>query len=340
MSPRLIIVRILFAVALCVGAGSASAGIFGDGDPTNGVEDDRRTVSEGQGERPGDEWFRSGGTIHCDGAVRGSASILDLGALGVRHQGVVIATAAHVLYDLERRQPWAQCSFQFLGLGALPGYAAPLRGHRLLLGDFDPGADPAAVSRGRGDWAFAWLGPEWRAPGQAIGLVPLSAARVLGEGSDINHELGLLAWHRAAGEMSVASGCRVMESGPDDIGGGAWAGQLLDDCDSGDGASGGGLVVVAEGRSAILAIRGGAHWSREVWPPARFPEGPPVGARWSPDRYSNYARALDDDLLQRLIRWANGLESGGGEATAAALVTPVDRALTSDRGGKTNVTSE
>ncbi len=140
--------------------------------------------------------------------------------------------------------------------------------------------------------------------------------------------------------MSVASGCRVMVSGPGDIGGGAWAGQLLDDCDSGDGASGGGLVMIASGRPALLAIRGGAHWSREMWPPSRFPAGPPDGARWSPERYSNYARAIDDDLLDRLIRWANGLEPRGSEAQAAARHHSAEPLSTIKFGGKTTEMSE
>ncbi len=339
MIRRSVLAASLYALGFFLGVGPVCAGIFGDGDPANGVEDDRRTVSQGQGERPGDDWYRSGGTIHCDGAVRGSATILDLGSLGVRHRGVVIATAAHVLYDLEKRERWEQCRFQYLGLGALPGYAAPLRARRLLEGEFDPGADPASVTQGGGDWAFAWLGPEWRAPGAAAGMVPVSAASALGD--DVNQEsLGLLAWHRGAGEMSVASGCRVMVSGPGDIGGGAWAGQLLDDCDSGDGASGGGLVMIASGRPALLAIRGGAHWSREMWPPSRFPAGPPDGARWSPERYSNYARAIDDDLLDRLIRWANGLEPRGSEAQAAARHHPAEQLSTIKLGGKTTEMSE
>lgn len=290
---------VLNPAALTTGA----AGVFGDGDPTNGVEDDRRTVSDGPVPSWADSWYRSGGTVVCDGAVRGSATLLATPPDRMHAGGKVIATAAHVLYDLERLRPWAECAFHYLGLGALPGHRAPLRRDRMLLGAFDPASDPAAPDRGAGDWAFAWLGPSWQPPFPAAGLQPAAAEHAV-----TGHALlGLLAWHSAAGEMSVSAGCRAVFSRADDLGGGAWAAQLLDDCDSGVGASGGGMVVAGVDGPRLVAIRGGQHWDPSAWPEPQWPRGPPAGTRWDPARFTNYARAFDDRLLGRLTEWLDTL---------------------------------
>ncbi len=283
-------------VAQCV-AVSVSAGVFGDGDPANGVEDDRRGVSDGSPVASANRWYRSAGTVVCDGKVRGSATLLDLADLAPAEQGTVIATAAHVFFDLQTGQPWSSCAFHYLGLGQVPGYQASIDPDRLVHGSYDPASDPALPTHGAGDWAFAWLDRRWSPPDGALGLAP--AAPLPDEVSE--GRLGLVAWDRGRGEVSVTTGCGAVASGPDDLGGGGWAGQLLDDCDSEEGASGGGLVVVRDGRSLLVGIRGGSHWDRQAWPPERHPAGPPPGSRWDPRRHTNYARAFDHDLLARLI---------------------------------------
>jgi len=292
----------LLCLLLCLTA-PAAAGVFGDGDPANGPEDDRRGISDGQGEAPGNEWFRSAGTITATAPCGGSATLLDLRALAPDQAGAVVVTAAHVLYDLDRGQPWTNCAFHHLGLGQLPGYQAPLRRDRTLAGAFDPAADPSAADSGKEDWAFTWLGPDWRPPGGAPGLVPATALSV----ADGTGRLGLVAWDRRRGEVSVALGCRAIFSGPGDLGGGAWPGQLLDDCDSDTGASGGAIVVGRGSRSLLIGIRGGTHWDRERWPADGFPAGPPDGTRWDPARHTNYARALDQRMLEELGAWLRRL---------------------------------
>lgn len=304
MSPLVRFRLILLAIAVNTGTATAVAGVFGDGDPANGVEDDRRTVSEGSALPWADSWYRSGGTVVCDGAVRGSATLLASRSDRLPIEGMVIATAAHVLYDLKRLRRWEQCAFHYLGLGALPGHRAVLRRDRMLVGDFDPASDPASPHRGVNDWAFAWLGPAWRPPFGQAGLEPVSAEGiVLGKAL-----LGLLAWHGDAGEISVSAGCGAVFSGPGDLGGGVWASQLLDDCDSGVGASGGGMVVAHGDGPRLVAIRGGQHWDSAAWPAERWPQGPPPGARWDPKRFTNYARAFDDPLLTRLAEWLASLK--------------------------------
>ncbi len=293
----------LLAVLSAVLAGAATAGVFGDGEPGNGPEDDRRGLSQGVGGGHGHDWYRSAGVVHCDGAIRGSATLLDLDALTPAPSGRVIATAAHVLFDLDAGRPWQRCDFHYMALGQLPGYTAELRTDWTLKGDFDPVADPSAAGSGRGDWALVWLGPEWRAPEGARGLAPLPVARV----ADGQGDLGLIAWNRSRGEISVTTGCRAVLSSKQDIGGGAWPGQLLDDCDSDAGASGGALVTHRDGADWLIAIRGGAHWDRERWPADRWPEGPPPGGRWDIQAHTNYARAIDPDLVAQVSAWLTSL---------------------------------
>ncbi len=91
-----------------------------------------------------------------------------------------------------------------------------------------------------------------------------------------------------------------MESNDDDIGGGAWQGQLLDDCDSGDGASGGGIVAVIEQNYILIGIRNGSHWSRKAYPDDGYPTGPPPGSVWNRHSNSNFGRAIDAYLLHEI----------------------------------------
>ncbi len=278
------------------------AGVFGDGDPDNGPEDDRRSISVGGYPPPTADWYRGSGTLVCDGEVRGSATLLDVTALAPDLAGVVLATAAHVLYDLQQGTPWNECRFAFMGLAELPGYTAPLTRSHQLLGGFRPAAMPSDPEQGGGDWAFFWLGPDWEPPppwfGFPPGRLPGGAPADTRRGS-----LGLVAWDQTKGEVSVTSGCQGVHSVTTDIGGGAWSGQLLDDCDSGLGASGGGVIIHDGARSHLFAIRGGSHWDPDLWPPAQFPHGPPPGTPWNPNSFTNYARALDESILITLARW-------------------------------------
>lgn len=312
--PSANLVAALSGLFLLAAGSFATAGVFGDGEPANGPEDDRRGISEGADGDAVHDWFRSAGTIHCDGAIRGSATLVDLRDFGPGPGGRIILTAAHLFYDLDTGRPWEACRFHYLGLGALPGYQVNIDRHQVLAGEFDPAADVSSPVEGAGDWAFAWLGPDWQPPGDAQGL-PLAPARAVADTGGI---LGLVAWDRHRKQVSVAAGCTAVFSAPGDLGGGAWPGQLLDDCDSDDGASGGALVSRWGARDRIIAVRGGAHWDQETWPPARYPQGPPAGYAWDTRVHTNFARAIDEALLGRLADWLAGLVSA--PATGQGMV--------------------
>jgi hypothetical protein len=295
-----------------LGTGSVSAGVFGDGDPSNGDEDDRRSLSEGAVVAGVSDWYRSGGAIFCDGAIRGSATLVDLGGLEPRRGGAVIATAAHVFLDLATGEPWTNCEYRHQGLGELPGYQVPLEERFILKGSFDLRKNPGEPDNVSGDWAFAWLGRDWAQPGGGEGLA-LADVHSAANGRGL---LGVLAWDPERGELTLATGCRAVLSRAHDLSGDTHGRQLLDDCDSGTGSSGGALILSHGGEARLVGIRGGQHWDVDRWPPDRFPEGPPIGFPWDPGLHTNYARAVDAGLLETLRTWWAGLETGEGGAVA------------------------
>lgn len=290
----LLVPVLLWAVSLPL-----PANVFGDGDPLNGPEDDRSALerdSDSSGLNAG--WPMSGGTLFCDGEIRGSAMLIEPAGVPANVGGVFIATAAHVLYDLETQSLWEQCDFHFMGLGALAGYRTLLDQRWVRSGRFMPGADRHSATFGEHDWAFAWLPAAWpyaverRLSPARLPLLP--AAELAGQGAE-ELRFELVAWNRKDRRMSISRPCQVVDSGPADIGGGQWAGQLLDNCDSGSGASGGGLLAVLDKRRYLIGVRSGSHWD-----PAHYPDGPPAGARWDVTSNTNFARAMDVRLMREL----------------------------------------
>ncbi len=294
---------LVLALVLALGAADGVAGVFGDGDPSNGDEDDRRTLSEGAAMAGLSDWYRSGGTIFCDGAVRGSATLVDLSGFTPRREGAVIATSAHVLVDLDTGRAWSHCEYRHQGLGELPGYRATLQDRFTLKGSFDLARKPGEPENVHGDWAFVWLGQDWPMPVGARGLVMADVRRT----ADGNGLLGALAWDPGRSQLTLAAGCRAVLSRAEDLSGDAGGRQLLDDCDSGTGSSGGALILAHQGDPRLVGIRGGQHWDVERWPLERFPDGPPTGQPWDPAVHTNYARAVDRELLMTLAQWWSGL---------------------------------
>lgn len=298
--------RCCLAGALALGLGwshqPANAVVFGDGDSANGPEDDRMELAKASrwsGAGQPSSWPQSAGTIYCAGQVRGSALVLEPAAPQATDQaanpdgsgeGVAfILTAAHVLLDPATGSPFAACEFHFMGLGAIPGYQVSLDPEWIRSGDFDASAPRASAAFGRHDWAFIYL-PRGRTAGARPGRWPLrDAAEFLGR-PDVRFHL--VAWARETGRIAVSGPCRVVMSGQADIGRGGWRGHLLDDCDSTEGASGGGLLASTAEGTYLIGIRLGSHHD-----PVRYPSGPPPGEAWSVKINSNFARAVDPELI-------------------------------------------
>jgi hypothetical protein len=284
--------------------------IFGDGNPKNGVEDNREQVLGGwkKGRGLADQRLNAG-TVKCDGKNRGTAMVVDTHEFADGLKGVVLASAAHVFYDLEKNRYFKRCEFHFLALGELSGYRAKIDLNNVRMGDYDPATAIEAMDFGEGDWAFVYVPRPWRnfSPGEAAGLRDFSSLQ-LESFQQSGGEFSLIAFDASEGVISASRNCTVIESGHDDLGGGSWKGQLLDDCDSADGASGGGIMAVISGQQYLVGIRNGSHWSEKEFPVNEYPHGPPDGSVWSRHSNTNFARSIDAYLIYQLRIFIQAIE--------------------------------
>ncbi|MGB2155010.1 MAG: hypothetical protein ACPHVT_06010, partial [Porticoccaceae bacterium] len=83
---------------LCLGA------VFGDGDPSNGIEDSRTDAPA--------QLLKTVGTVFCDGGLRGTAAHVGLGSETEANRPSIIITAAHVLFDTKTGLPFTDCSYR------------------------------------------------------------------------------------------------------------------------------------------------------------------------------------------------------------------------------------
>ena len=285
--------------------------IFGDGNPENGVEDSREQVFGGRHRTQVlDLQYLNSGTVKCDGKVRGTAMVIDTSEYADELEGVVIITAAHVIFDLGRKRRFRHCVFNFLAMSELASYRARIDLKTVRMGDFDPSRETDGADFGEGDWVFLHIPRPWKSfnPGGVVNLrefssMPMELFRQNGG------ELRLIAFDSTAGVISVSRNCTVVESTVDDLGGGAWNGQLLDDCDSAGGASGGGIVAILNEKLYLVGIRSGSHWSEQVFPAGEYPAGPPDGSIWSRHTNTNFGRAVDAHLIRELAEFVQILES-------------------------------
>jgi len=292
----------LAALAIVLYGNGAGANIFGDGNPSNGTEDDRHSTNDHQATGDAlDSWQLSAGSITCDGKVRGTGVLLDVGQYSAAPHATYLASAAHVFYDLASKRLFHACQFNFMGLSVLPGEQAEINPRDVRMGTFSPASDVRAVTFGQGDWALAAL-PDFHPHEPRIGkLRPAVFGSSINTGAHPDQYL-FIGFNPRLGQIEQSGHCQVVPSTPGDLGGGAWPGQLLDDCDSDEGASGGGLVRIRNGRFQLVGVRSGSHWSANRYPPDRYPQGPPAGDPWDIHDNTNFGRAFDPEILQALCR--------------------------------------
>jgi hypothetical protein len=121
--------------------------IYGDGDPVNGIEDSRVQVREIGGEKGGfTDQLMSAGTITCDGKFRGTAIVADTREFAPDLKGVVLVSAAHVLYNLDKKKLFRRCKFHFMGWDQAAGYRSKIDLKNVRMGDFDPDRRPVVSS--------------------------------------------------------------------------------------------------------------------------------------------------------------------------------------------------
>ena len=284
--------------------------IYGDGDPLNGIEDSREQVREIEGGKAGfTDQHMSAGTITCDGKFRGTAIVADTREFASDLKGVVLVSAAHVLYNLDKKKLFRRCKFHFMGWNQTAGYQSKINLKNVRMGDFDPRRGTGGSDFGEGDWAFIYLRKPWKNfnPNQSLRLREFSFSQSESYRRS-GGEFRLLAFDSSAGFISESKNCTVIESRIDDLGGGTWKGQLLDDCDSADGASGGGMLAVMNQQYFLIGIRNGSHWSEQVYPGDSYPSGPPDGSVWNLRLNTNFGRAIDAGLMHEIEEYIQVLK--------------------------------
>lgn len=309
----------MFVLCLCLGpvnslgADTIFVNIFGDGNPDNGIEDNRQQLLGGRQSASGlGDQRMNAGTIECDGKIRGSAMVVDTRTVAPGLAGVVIASAAHVVYDLDSEVLFDRCEFHFLALNQLADYRATIDLTTLRKGRYDPGNATQGLEFGEGDWVFLYLPKPWRSFRPENSL-PLADFSLLNSGlfHKAEGQIRLVAYDSSERVISFSDNCQVVESGDHDLGGGKWKGQLLDDCDSADGASGGGITAVINQQHYLVGIRSGAHWSEDDYPREKFPAGPPDGSRWDLNANTNFGRAVDAAIIREFIDFVKEVENKG-----------------------------
>ena len=299
---RLLAVLITLVVAHTVSAQPVSvvpANIFGDGNPGNGIEDSREPIAALPGEDAHNTLeLMNAGTVTCDGKFRGTAMVADIRELTSDVEGVVLVSAAHVIYDLDKKRRFRRCRFHFMGWETSTGYSSKIDLKRIRMGNFDPRQMTSGLAFGKGDWVFLYIPKPWRnyQSDQSIQLRNFMFSNTESF-QQSGGEFRLVAFDTVDGLIKQSRNCTVLESGSDDIGGGAWKGQLLDDCDSTDGASGGGILALLDNQHFLIGIRNGSHWSERAFPVDRFPLGPADGSRWNRHSNTNFGRAIDANIL-------------------------------------------
>ena len=273
--------------------------IYGDGNPLNGVEDSRKQVVAGpRSESRPEDWKLNAGTITCDGEFRGTAMVVDTREFATDLEGVVLVSAAHVLFDLDKKRLFRRCKFHFMGWKKHAGYGSKIDLKSLRMGDYDPGRATGIPGFGEGDWVFLYLRKPWKNfnPDQSLRLRDFSFTQTESYRQS-GGEFRLTAFDSSAGFIGESRDCMVLESQGGDLGGGTWKGQLLDDCDSADGASGGGIIAVLNQQYYLIGIRTGSHWNEQAYPIDAYPDGPPDGSVWNRHSNTNFGRAIDKGML-------------------------------------------
>lgn len=275
------------------------ANIYGDGNPDNGVEDSRRPIAVSPGDdTPDKTQLMNAGSISCDGRFRGTAMVVDIRELTTDVDGVVLLTAAHVIYNLDKNKRFRRCRFYFMGWERPSGYGAKVDLKTIRMGDFDPREMTNRKGFGKGDWVFLYVSRPWKnyQAEQSIRLRSFDFSNTESF-QQSGGEFRLVAFDTVDDVIKLSRNCTVIVSGADDIGGGAWKGQILDDCDSTDGASGGGILASLGNQQFLIGIRSGSHWSERLFPVNTFPSGPAEGSRWNRYTNTNFGRAIDADIL-------------------------------------------
>ena len=258
----------LFALAILAPISPTSmAAIFGDGNPTNGIEDQRLLAPI--------DLQHSVGTVICDGGLRGTAVHINLmhSDSDSLQQGSIVLTAAHVLYDPDTAQRYEKCAYHPQGK-RFSGVVFD----RVSAHDFRPTTNNK-IRQANQDIVFIALKQKLRHSGMELNLTGQSS-----------RHLRLVGFNENQDNISISSNCQPFLSQKF-----VSSQLLLHDCDAGRGASGGPLIDAETG--TVVGIHGGTLLFSPLGKEAR---NTIAGASVDPETMINQARKIDVDVLAKL----------------------------------------
>jgi len=257
---------------LLVFSAATQSAIFGDGDPSNGIEDQRHL--------PAGQLLKAVGTIFCDGGLRGTATHINT---SLEEGPGIILTAAHVLFDKDTGLGFKHCTYrpENRRLSGIDFFAVSEHQYKPFSSN--------KIQQSESDIVFV-----------ALSKKPYQASLKLAIAKNIRrNDLQLAGYNADRQEISLTSHCESFSSQ-------AFISQqlLLHNCDALGGASGGPIISPAEvGNSKnIVAVHGGTLLS----------DGAPLndgslhkvdqaaGAKANPNQWINQARKIDGAILNQL----------------------------------------
>jgi hypothetical protein len=260
-------IKIIFLILITTLCGAGRAAVFGDGNPDNGIEDQRHQAPA--------EMLKSVGTIYCDGALRGSATHVHT---ATKTHPSVIVTAAHVLYNRVDGQAFIDCSYrpQNKRLTAIPFAEVDRHGYQPL--------SKNRLHQSENDVAFVALKYRLYAPSMSLSIE-----------SSSKDELSLVAYNGSADAMHLAENCMRFSSvsfGSEHL--------ILHNCDAQAGASGGALLD--RSHKNVIAVHGGTFFVRPqtVNGSSNAINVAPAGSRANPESWINHARKVDQPMINQL----------------------------------------
>ena len=253
------------------------AEIFGDGVATNGIEDQRLSLSTTEQS----QYQRFFGTIECFGQVTGTAMLLDVGHEGGTRQPLLI-TAKHVL-----PKAWFENHSACEYLPA--GYSwskQPLNGRYIAGHEEISGGSESLVHKYASDWTLIALKPwdNWHnnAYNFSIDSIPDNQSHAAP-----SLPVSFIGFDSLNPGFKIDQACRLGTINSDSPFYGA-EGIVWDDCHSVAGSSGGILFTESDAGMELVAMRIGSLFDKSI-----HPSGPATGDQFDPHANTNVARLFD-----------------------------------------------
>ena len=270
----------------------AQAAIFGDGNPDNGIEDQRLILSPQQQSQPESNAMAAVGTIICDGRLRGTATHIKSPSTDTNQS--IIVTAAHVLFDVKSGKEYASCSY-------LPKNKrlSAISFKTISTHSFDP-FNRDKIAQSESDIVFVALNRALQQPALLLSESPATG----------NGRLSLLGYNSSQNHLTKSADCKQYGSVQ-------FASEklLLHDCDARSGASGGPLLLQSgkDQPAKLIAVHGGTlliNGMGEAASKSNSNSASRDGAVADPERWINQARRVDQSVLLRLQQFVAYLAKG------------------------------